>query len=107
MSLKRFKQLSSCLRLDNYSYKNMKESRYRPITRFIKAFNKRRVKIICPGKKITVDECMSSWKGVETVLKDHQSSAHMVKVKHKPKGVGMELKSSADGQTGLLLRLEL
>jgi len=53
-----------------------------------------------------VDECMSAWRGQEQYLKD-ALGVHITKIARKPEGVGIEVKASADGSSGILLRLEI
>jgi hypothetical protein len=79
---------------------------YLPIRSFLDAFNARRAWVVTPGKTIVVDECMCSWKGEESVVR-HESVVHITKIQRKPKGVGIEMKSAADGETGILLKLEI
>lgn len=58
------------------------------------------------GSDIVIDECMSAWRGRDAfecifVL------PHKTKIIRKPEGVGAEIKSLADGESGILLHLEL
>ncbi len=69
-------------------------------------FNERRDEVITAGEYIIIDECMCNWRGAEQFLKD-PNSVHVTKIQRKPKGVGFELKSSADGYSGILLRIEM
>ncbi|POM58710.1 Hypothetical protein PHPALM_36607 [Phytophthora palmivora] len=61
---------------------------------------------ISPGAVLFVDECMSSWQGREEKY-THDGIPHLTKIKRKPEGVGTEVKSIADGDTGVLLGLEI
>ena len=54
-----------------------------------------------------VDEAMYSYKGAERLFKGNPGTIHITKIPRKPKGVGIELKASADGETGCLLNLEI
>lgn len=62
--------------------------------------------MIIPGKVIVVNECMKAWRGVEMYLNDGKGP-HVTKIIRKPEGVGFEMKSSADGHSGVLLMLQL
>ncbi|POM70815.1 hypothetical protein PHPALM_12696 [Phytophthora palmivora] len=70
----------------------------------IGAFNKHRKRYISPGAVLCVDEC--PWQGREEKY-THDGIPHLTKIKRKPEGVGAELKSIADGDTGVLLGLEI
>ena len=55
---------------------------------------------------MVIDECMSAWRGYDSfecifVL------PHKTKIVRKPEGVGAELKSLCDGESGILLHLEI
>lgn len=66
--------------------------------------------MITPGCDLTVDESMSSWKGAEMFFSDANAAGphtHITKIARKPKGVGTEFKNVADGETGMVLKLEL
>lgn len=106
MSLKEFQKIDQCFRLDEFIDNEVGEDRYKPIRRFFDAMNTRKVDVLNPGQVIVVDECMSSWKGYESYVK-HDSVVHVTKIQRKPKNVGIELKASADGETGILLQLEI
>ena len=58
-----------------------------------------------PGHTIACDECMSAWKGSDGKYKAN-ACPHKTKNVRKP-GVGCELKSAADGMSGIILQLEL
>ena len=77
-----------------------------PIRSFILSFNERRVKHVKPGHTIVCDECMSAWKGGDGKYKTN-GCPHKTKIVRKPEGVGCELKSAADGMSGIILQLEL
>lgn len=105
MGLSRFKFINESFRLDEFQDSGEIDP-YKPIRAFIEAFNKRREECITPGFQIIVDECMSQWKGLESVISD-ETLIHTTKIARKPKGVGMEMKCSADGATSIMLHLEL
>ena len=58
-----------------------------------------------PGPGLTVDEIMSMWYGIH---RDYAVNAmpHQTKIKRKPRGVGAEAKACADGESGVMLRLD-
>lgn len=49
---------------------------------------------------------MVSWKGKEGLFKDI-NIIHISKIKRKPKPVGIELKAAADGESGILIHVEI
>ena len=55
---------------------------------------------------LVIDECMSAWKGSEK-YECIFTLPHKTKIMRKPQGIGAELKSLADGESGILLHLEL
>ena len=69
-------------------------------------FNSNREVGIQPGCHITVDESMSAWRGAEGAFVA-EGEPHVTKIKGKPEGVGAELKSAADGDSGIMLRLDV
>jgi Transposase IS4 len=129
MSLHRFQTLSRCLRFAEYDEGVINEVRllcqlhavrdsciyftlsctqdpWIPIRPFIDAFNTARENMVHPGSNVVIDECMSAWRGRDSfecifVL------PHKTKIIRKPEGVGAELKSLCDGESGILLHLEL
>jgi hypothetical protein len=77
-----------------------------PVRGLIEHFNLRRQEVLRPGEKVTVDECMSSWRGKE-FYESAFAMPHKTKIMRKPKGVGCEIKSAADVDTGIMIRLEI
>ena len=53
-----------------------------------------------------VDEVMSAWKGQEGKYSAH-GAPHVTKIARKPEGVGAELKAAADGETNIMLSLDI
>lgn len=108
MSLKMFQAINSCFRLTEFVDDQVGQDPYLPITAFLRGFNDRREQMVIPGKYLVVDECMCSWKGLEMFWSaTMQDSVHITKIKRKPKGIGIEIKCSADGESGIMLRLEI
>lgn len=70
------------------------------------AFNERMTTVLTPGNFLCIDESFSYWLGLEGA---HalEGMVHVTKMKGKPRGVGLMLKSTADGETGILVRLEM
>jgi hypothetical protein len=107
MSHTTYRKILSCLRLDDYLREGAEgQDRYLPIREYIHQRNIRRENVITPGREIIIDECMSAYKGVEMLFKD-LNTIHITKIIRKPKGVGIELKASCDGETNIILRLEI
>lgn len=106
MSFTRFKVISECLRLDAFDDQSICNDPYKPIDSFIEAFNERRECAVTPGVCIVPDECMSPWKGLESISPD-PTRIHVTKIPRKPRGIGVEMKCSADGESCIMLRLEI
>ncbi|KAL5473365.1 hypothetical protein EMCRGX_G027842 [Ephydatia muelleri] len=106
MKLSRFTDISSCLQLAQEPKPQPVKDPWWPIRSFILSFNERRVKHVKPGHTIVCDECMSAWKGSDGKYKTN-GCPHKTKIVRKPEGVGCELKSAADGMSGIILQLEL
>ena len=82
------------------------QDEYYQIRGFVCAFNHRRATLITPGERLLIDECMLWWLGKDgkwTIV----GMPHVTKIIRKPRGIGMEMKSLADGITGILLQLEI
>ncbi|GMF26894.1 unnamed protein product [Phytophthora lilii] len=77
-----------------------------PIRPFLDGFNERRLQVVSPGSVLCVDESMSAWKSREGKY-CHDGIPHKTKIVRKPEGLGAELKAIADGDTGIILSLEL
>ena len=57
------------------------------------------------SSNLVIDECMSAWKGSEK-YECIFALPRKTKIMRKPQGIGAELKSLADGESGILLHLE-
>jgi len=82
------------------------DGEWRQINGFVDAFNDNRLTAVIPGAVMTVDESMSMWLGQDgdwTV----EGMPHVTKIIRKPRGVGAEFKNVCDGDTGIMMRLEL
>ena len=73
---------------------------------FVDAFNTCRSQCVTPGRVITVDEVMSMWLGLDGQYAV-EGLPHVTKIQRKPRGIGAELKAAADGQSGIMLHLEM
>jgi hypothetical protein len=58
------------------------------------------------GRHLTADESMSAWRGRDGKF-DSEGMPHVTKIVRKPKGVGLEIRTLADGRTRIMLFLEL
>jgi hypothetical protein len=106
MSKSRFEAINTCLRLDTFVPNSVNEDPYQSIQSFVDGFNWRMKTVVVPGKFIIVDELMSFWKGVESHF-SHESFIHVTYVPRKPVNLGVEFKCSADGQSNIMLFLEI
>jgi hypothetical protein len=79
---------------------------WRNIRPIIDGFNKRRLDVVSPGEILVVDECMSAWDGINFTF-CHSALPHQTKIIRKPVSKGTEIKAIADGQTGILLGLDI
>ncbi|EGZ11818.1 hypothetical protein PHYSODRAFT_444785, partial [Phytophthora sojae] len=75
---------------------------WKSIRPLIDGFNSRRRDVVSPGEILCVDECMSAWQGKEGKY-CHDGIPHKTRIPIKPEGVGAELKTIADGDSGVLL----
>jgi len=71
----------------------------------VEGFNRVRKNNVVPGRALVVDECMSAYRGLNGKYMKHGNPSE-IKIARKPEGVGTEFKSLADGQSGVLLRLD-
>jgi hypothetical protein len=71
----------------------------------VEGFNRVRRNNVVPGRELVVDECMSAYRGLNGKYMKHGNPSE-IKIARKPEGVGTEFKSLADGQSGVLLRLD-
>ena len=76
------------------------------VRRLIEYFNQRRVEKFYPGWQLCVDESVSSWRGKDGDFCS-DGMPHVTRIDRKPKGVGCELKNSADADTKIILQLEI
>ena len=55
---------------------------------------------------MVVDEIMSAWRGAEGEY-SADGLPHVTKIARKPEGVGAEMKALADGESNIMLRLDI
>jgi hypothetical protein len=79
---------------------------WQPIRLFIAAFNGCRKSVMKPGPTLVVDEVMSMWYGLESQYST-DGMPHVTKIQRKPRGVGVEMKALCDGQSNIMLQLEI
>ncbi|GMF59478.1 unnamed protein product [Phytophthora fragariaefolia] len=79
---------------------------WKSIRPLIDGFNSRRRDVVSLGEILCVDECMSAWQGKEGKY-CYDGIPHKTKIPRKPEGVGAELNAIADGDSGVLLGLDL
>ncbi|OWY95099.1 hypothetical protein PHMEG_00034987, partial [Phytophthora megakarya] len=103
MSRHCFEQIMNCM---SFSDGYLSDDPWKPIRLGVDRFNARRKDFVSPGNLLCVDECISAWKGREGKY-CHDGLPHKTKIARKPEGKGTELKSIADGESGVLLGLEL
>ena len=79
---------------------------WEPIRPFVDAFNANRAKSVTPGRVLTVDEVMSMWLGLDG---DYavEGLPHVTKIARKPRRVGTEMKACADGESGIMMNLQI
>ncbi|KAG6973052.1 hypothetical protein JG688_00003701 [Phytophthora aleatoria] len=77
-----------------------------PIRPLVQGFNDQRKKNVSPGNILVVDDCRSAWKRREAKY-THDGLPRKTKIACKPEAKGTELKSLADGDSGVLLGFEL
>jgi hypothetical protein len=124
MTLRRFELLTQHLRL---SAVGDGRDPWWPVRAAVQAFNEVRQRVLVPGRVLCIDECMCGWRGKNGKwYKDGLPAVSMIA--RKPVGIGLgwcldchmvfrftlhlyscftEFKSTADCETGMLLRLEL
>jgi hypothetical protein len=84
----------------------LQEDPWQNVRILIDSFNENRRTGFSPGRNIVVDEVMSAWKGQEGKYAA-SGAPHVTKIARKPEGVGAELKAAADGQTNIMLSLDI
>lgn len=104
MSKTRFLYIRSCLQMT--SEDGNSDDPWRLVRPLIDAYNNNRKNNVVPGPTIVVDELMSMWYGRDGEYST-EGLPHVTKIKRKPRGVGAEMKSICDGESNIMLRLEI
>lgn len=112
MSLSRFECIRKALALNIPPATPAAESLLRQsdpwwrVSKFIAAFNANREATITPGQTLCVDELMSGWTGIDSEY-DFDALPHSSYEQRKPVPKGTEMKAMCDGDSGIMLRVEV
>ena len=79
---------------------------YHEVRRFVDEFNAWRKRLVEPGPYLTVDESISAWDGLEYKY-SVKGCPGLTYIPRKPKSRGVELKACCDGQTNVMLFIEI
>jgi hypothetical protein len=79
---------------------------YHPVRTFVDEFNKHRVDNVIPGPALVIDECMSSWTGVEDKY-SADGCPGKTYITRKPRPFGVELKAVCCGVSNICLQIEI
>ena len=103
----RFEILRSCLRFSSAGGTSDSENcnRWALVDDFVKAINEHREMFVTPSELICVDESMSRWYGLGGDWIDVGLPTYRA-IDRKPEN-GCEIKTSACGRSGIILRLEI
>ena len=106
MTARRFELLASCFRLRIDPAGADEGDKWYMIRKFINSFNRLRKEVVTPGQFLTADVCMSAFRS-ESGEYRAEGIPHLTKIARKPEGVGLELKSLADSDSGIILHVEI
>ena len=102
----RFDTIRSCIRFGSYPLDDSHdESRWCLVDDFVGAINDHRKRFVHPSEYICVDESMSRWYGLGGDWIDVGLPTYRA-IDRKPEN-GCEIKTSACGRSGIMLRLEI
>jgi hypothetical protein len=73
---------------------------------YVRLFNLRRKEVFRPGPHLTFDESGMKWRGKNGAY-HLQGCPHVTKCPRKPEPFNMELKNACDGDTGIMLVVEI
>lgn len=79
---------------------------YIEVRYFVDQYNEWRKTLVDPGPYLTMDECMSFWDGVEFRY-SIKGIPNFSILPRKPKARGTELKAACDGETNIMLFIEI
>lgn len=102
MSKSRFDLICRHLYVADVRDINVSEDSWFLIREFVLAFNKNRTTNVSPGTYLNVDELMSAYQPRTSLHAPHLSF-----VKGKPEENGFEIKNVCDGDSGVMLHLEV
>jgi hypothetical protein len=108
MSAKRFKNLSQALRLSPDTNAQDRDDPWQPVRSAVDGFNRRRFAALKVGANICIDESMCAWRphgGTNEFVVD--AMPHQTKIIRKPEGVGLEAKTAACTETGIIIAIDL
>lgn len=102
MSRHRFEALEKALAFGNMN----PNDRWWKIRELINDFNSRLLAFFTPGTRFCLDESVSMWYGKQGRFSE-AGLPHVTKMKGKPRGTGLLMRTLADSETNILIRLEL
>lgn len=79
---------------------------WKEVRSLVDGFNLWRKKVLEPGAHVVVDEVMCAWRGADAEY-NADGAPHVTKIIRKPEGVGIEMKAMADGETGIIMQLDI
>ncbi|KAL5492030.1 hypothetical protein EMCRGX_G017418 [Ephydatia muelleri] len=103
MTRHRFQDIANCF---SFTVPRNGVDPWQDIRPIIEDFNLTRQKNISPGCHLTVDECISAWKGPDGEYVA-EGMPHKTKIARKPEGAGAEMKALACGEAGIILKLDV
>ena len=106
MSRTRFAELVKYLRMHDPALDDEDDpDPWRQVRTFVDEFNKNRAERVIPGWILVVDESTSKWRGLGDWY--DLGMPHITKIPRKPEPVGLEIKDMCDGESGIMLYLEM
>eukprot|EP00121_Abeoforma_whisleri_P011268 Awhi_evm1s10392 len=83
------------------------EDNWKKVRPFLEAMNANFKQTISVSGEMCIDECMSAWKGKDSIYYGEDGMPHVIRIFRKPEGIGLELKAIACGLSGLIYCLEI
>ena len=105
-SLSRFQKVFQCFNLAQKAPVTSESDKWHSVRGFFAAVNKNLDDAFSPGRVIVADEIISSWHG-QSIDFDVKGAPHITKIARKPEGIGVEMKALADGQSCVIVSLEI
>jgi hypothetical protein len=109
MSREKYEEIADKLRFDAPSDPTLpleERDPYHVVRSFINDFNQHRFADVVPGPVLVIDECMSSWTGVEDKY-SAEGCPGKTYITRKPRPYGVEMKAVCDGESNICMRLEI